>query len=92
MRLMRVIFEGLAVFFTALQFSCVERNRWLIVGDVVAGPLSRGWLEERVLKEILAVDVGCGRLVEAQRGRAVRRKCRVFDSTKGFPGEDVAIK
>ena len=88
---MQVPFEGLAVFFTVLLNFGVERNRWLIVGQVVVGPLSCGLLEERVSKEILVVVVGSGALIVMQRRRAVRRKNRTFDSTKGFPGEDVSI-
>ena len=57
----------------------------------MVGPLSCGLLEERVSKEILVVVVGSGALTVMQRGRAVRRKSRTFDSTKGFPGEDVSI-
>lgn len=88
---MQVSIEGLAVFFVILQFFRVERNRWLLVGQVVVGPLSLGQPEERVSKEIWVVVVGGGALSEAQGGWAVRGKCRVWDSTKGFPGEDVAI-
>jgi len=87
---MQVPFEGLAVFFVVLQIFYIEKNRWPIVRNVVAGPLSRGWFEERVSKEIFIVIVGSGALTATKRGRAVCRKCRVFDSTKGFPGEDVA--
>ena len=57
----------------------------------MVGPLSCGLLEERVSKEILVVVVDGGALTETRRGRTVRRKRRVFDSTKGFPGEDVTI-
>ena len=88
---MQVPFEGLAVIFTVLQFFGVERNRWLTVGQVVVGPLSCGLLEERVSKEILVVVAGGGALAETRRGRTVRRKCRVFDSTKGFSGKDVTL-
>ena len=87
---MQVPFEGLAMFFTVLQIFCVEINWRLIVGQVVAGPLSCGLIKERVSKEILAVVVGCGGLMKTQRGRTVYRKCRVFDITKGFPDEDVS--
>ena len=87
---MQVSIVDLAVFFTVLKFFCVEKNRWLFLRHVVGGPLSRVKFEERVLKTISVVSAGDGKLVGAQRGWAVCRKCRIFDSTKGFPGEDVA--
>ena len=90
LRLMQVSIEGLAVFFTVLQFFCVEKTRWLFSRHVVGGPLSRVKFEERVPKAISVVSAGDGKLEGMQRGRAVRRKSKTFDSTKGFPGEDVA--
>ena len=90
MRLMQVPIEGLAVFFAVLQFFCVEKNRWLCSRHVMGGPLPRAKFEERVPKAISVVSAGDGKLVGMQRGRAVRGKCKTFDSTKGFPGEDVA--
>ena len=87
---MQVPLEGLAVIFTVLQIFGVEKNRWQIMGHVVVEPLSCGLFEERVSKEFFAIIlVGGGKLAAMQRGRAVRRKCRIFDGTKGFPGEDV---
>ena len=87
---MQVQIDVLAVFFAVLQIFCVERNRWLFARHVVVGPLSRGQLEERASKEFFVVDVGDSKLAKAQGGRAVCRNSRTFDSTKGFPGEDVA--
>ena len=87
---MQVSFEVLMVFFTILQFLCVEKNRWLFSRHVVVGPLSRGKFEERVPKAIFVVSAGDGKLVGMQGGRAVCRQRKIFDSTKGFPGEDVA--
>ena len=87
---MQVPVEVLAAFFVILQFFCVETNRWPFVEQVVGGPLLCGWLEERVSNEILVVAVGGGALIKPRRGRTVHKKSRVFDSTKGFPGEDVA--
>ena len=87
---MQVSFEGLTVFFAILQFLCVERNRWLLVRYAVVEPLSYGKFEERAPKAISVISAGEGKPVGTQGGRAVRRKCRIFDSIRGFPGEDVA--
>ena len=87
---MQVPVEGLAVFFVILRFFYVERNRWRNAKQVVVGPLLSNEFEERVPKEIWFVAVGGGALTETRRGWAVRGKCRLYDCTKGFPGEDVA--
>ena len=90
LRLMQAPIEDLTVFFVVLQFLCVEKNQWLCSRHVVGGPLSRAKFEERVPKAIYVVSTGDGKLVGMQGGRTVHRKCKTFDSTKGFSGEDVA--
>ena len=86
---MQVSVEDLAVFFIILQI-CVERNRWPIVKQVVVGPLLRGWLEERVPNEFCLATVGGSTLTLTSGGRAVHMTSSISDSTKGYPGEDVA--
>ena len=86
---MQTSFEGLAVLFAVLNFFRVERNWSLVVRHVVAGPLSCSQIVERVSKEFFfAVAVG-GASVLARGGRAVLWKCKTYDCTKGFQGEDV---
>ena len=87
---MQVPFDGLMIFFTVLQILCVERSRWLFDLHAVVEPLLFGKFEERAPKTISVFSAGDGKPVGTQGGRAVRRKCRIFDSTRGFPGEDVA--
>ena len=81
----------LAVLFVILQLSGVERNWSLLASHVVAGPLSRFSIAERAPKEFLLAVVGAGGSAPAavRGGWAVFRKCRIFDCTKGYQGEDV---
>ena len=58
---------------------------------VVVGPLVQSWDEKRASKEFLVVSVGGGKPAGAKRGRVHPSKTTVFDSTMGFPGEDVAM-
>ena len=85
-------FDDLAVLFVTMQIIRVERNWWPTVLHVVVEPLLRGWLEERVSKEIFPVAVGGGAPIKVGGGRAVPRKCKVYDCTKGYPGEDVTAR
>ena len=59
---------------------------------VVAGPLTCEREGGNVVKEILVLFAGGGRLVGKAGGRATPMKTKVFDSTMGFPGEDVATQ
>ena len=47
-------------------------------------------VDDEVSKEIFVEPVDGGRLTGKNRGRAVPSKTKAFDSTMGFPGEDVA--
>ena len=87
---MRASFEGPAVFFVVLLFFRVEKSWSLLVRHVVVGPLSCGWIKERVSKEFLLVVDGGGAPAAIRGGRAVPWKGKIYDSTKGFPGEDVS--
>ena len=86
---MQKSFEDLAVFFAVLLCFGVERNWSLVVSHVVVEPLSRSQIAERVSKEIFFAVAVVGASVIARRGRAVSRKCRTYDCTKGCQGEDV---
>ena len=59
---------------------------------VVAGPLTCEREGGNVAKEILVLFAGGDRLVGEAGGRTTPMKTRVFDSTMGFPGEDVAMQ
>ena len=50
------------------------------------------WEGAAVVKEFLVQLVGGGALVGRKRGRAVPLQTKAFDSTMGFPGEDVAAQ
>ena len=58
----------------------------------VVGPLGRNWEGELVAKEILVQLVGGGAPVGEKRGRTAPLQTKTFDSTMGFPGEDVAVQ
>ena len=79
------------VFFLALEFWVAISGTFSAVCYVVVEPLARGREGECVAKEIFVVFVGGGALT-AKRGRTTPAKTRVFDSTMGFPGEDVAAQ
>ena len=57
---------------------------------VVVGPLVRVRESECVVNEISVVFFGGAALTSMSRGRATPSKTSTFDSTMGFPGEDVA--
>ena len=56
----------------------------------MVGPLVQTWESDKVAKTILVQLVGGGALVGEKEGRTTSKKTRTFDSTMGFPGEDVA--
>ena len=56
----------------------------------VVGPLGRAWEGELVAKEIRVQPAGSGVPMGEKRGRIAPLRKRTFDSTMGFPGEDVA--
>ena len=87
---MQKSFEDLAVFFAVLIFYYqIERNWSLDVCHIVVGPLSCNQIAERVSKEIFFVTAVGGASALVRGGRAVPWKCRTYDCTKGFEGEDV---
>ena len=86
---MQTSFEDLAVFFAVLLCFGVERNWSLAVRQVVVEPLSCSPIAERVSKEIFFAVAVVGASVIVRGGRAVSRKCKTYDCTKGYQGEDV---
>ena len=86
---MQTSFEDLAVFFAVLFCFGIERNWSLTVRHVVVEPLSCSPIAERVSKEIFFVTAVGGASALVRGGRAVPWKCRTYDCTKGFEGEDV---
>ena len=79
-------------FLLALEFWVVISGTILTECYVVVGPLMQGQDKECAAKAILVVFIGGGAPEDAKRGRATPSKTRVFDSTMGFPGEDVAVQ
>ena len=78
-------------FLLILRFVMVEIKSWVLSGVhyVVAGPLVCNRVDDEVFI-IFAELVGSGAPAGENRGWAVPSKKRTFDSTMGFPGEDVA--
>ena len=89
---MRTFFDEFMVFFLALEFWVVISGTFSASCYVVVGPLVHGRERECVAKTIFVVFVGGGAPACAKGGRATPVKTRVFDSTMGFPGEDVAVQ
>ena len=56
---------------------------------VVVGPLVHGRERECVANANFVIFLGGGALRNVTSGRATSLKKRTFDSTMGFPGEDV---
>ena len=77
-------------FLTILR--CDVAISWALSGvfKAVVGPLGHNGEGDTVVKEFLVCLIGGGKPVGKKRGRAARSQKKVFDSTKGFPGEDVA--
>ena len=89
---MRSFSDDFAAFLTALEFWVIISGTFSAVYHVVAGPLVYGRESGWASKAIFVVYVGDSKSANAKRGRASPMKTRVFDSTKGFPGEDVAVQ
>ena len=81
--------EGSVVFFTFLQFLVVRSKEFSFLCHVVAGPLTWVWEDECVSKAILVLIFGGAAPDFVTGGRATLTKSREFDSTMGYPGEDV---
>ena len=85
-------FEGFMVFFLILEFRVAISGTFSALHYVVAGPLVHGRERECVAKAIFIVFVGGGAPESTKGGRTTPEKTREFDSTMGFPGEDVATQ
>ena len=80
------------VFFLVFEFWVAISGTISAEYYVVVGPLVQGRDAECVVKAFLVVFIGGGALMSTKRGRAHISKTKVFDSTMGFPGEDVALQ
>ena len=89
---MWTFFDDFMVFLTAFEFWVVISGTISVMQYVVAGPLVRGRDRGWDANEIFVVYVGGGKPANAKGGRAGPQKTIVFDSTMGFPGEDVATQ
>ena len=76
----------------SLILRCKVEISWAFSGafQVVVGPLERVWEGELAPKEFLVQLVGGGALMGRNRGWVAPLQKKIFDSTMGFPGEDVA--
>lgn len=83
-------FEGLVVFFCCLELIRIVRSKVsLLMRHIVAVSMTCVWGEERVSKEFLILLFCGGARTESLGGRTAFCKKSQFDSTKGYPGEDV---
>ena len=89
---MRTFFDDFMVFLIVFEFWVVISGTISVMQYVVAGPLVRGRDRGWAANEIFVVYVGGGKPANAKGGRAGPQKTIVFDSTMGFPGEDVATQ
>ena len=88
-RRLQMFFEGRTVLFFLLQFLVVRSKEILKVCHVrVAGPLTYRW-EDECVSVILVLFVGGGASIFTKEGPTTLVKRREFDSTLGYPGEDV---
>ena len=89
-----MFFENFLAFSTILRcdVTVLLLLSWALSGvlKAVVGPLGYNGEGDAVAKEFLVCFTGGGKPVGKKRGRAARSQKKVFDSTKGFPGEDVA--
>ena len=88
-------YEGFLVVLKCLQFFTVRSTESLEVRYGVVVPLLHIWGEECVSKEFPVFIVAGGAVTGFPRGgRATRKESkyqsRNFDSTRGYPGEDIA--
>ena len=82
-------FEGLAVLFVLCCFGVERSKESFSTLQVVVGPLLCREGEECVVKVISVALVTGGAVTFAKGGRTTLSKKRNFDSTLGYPGEDV---
>lgn len=75
-----------------LVLRCKVEISWALsdVFYAVVEPLGCKWEGELVAKEILVQLVGGGASAGEKGGRTAPLQTKIFDSTMGFPGEDVA--
>ena len=86
---MRMSVAGSVVFLGFLRFLVARSKEFLILVQVVAGPLIWEWEDECVSKVILVLIFGGAAPDFATGGRATLTRSREFDNTMGYPGEDV---
>ena len=86
------LFAELMAFSAVLQFWVEISGAFLSVLYVVVGPLLRSWGGESDAKAIFVALIGGCTPVGATGGRHIPKKPRQFDSTLGYPGEDVAVQ
>ena len=89
-----MFFENFLAFSTILRcdVAVLLLLSWALSGvlKAVVGPLGYNGEGDTVVKEFLVCLIGGDKPMGKKRGRAARSQKKVFDSTKGFPGEDVA--
>ena len=83
-------YKNSVTFFSVFKFWVVISWAFSWADYVVVGPLACKWESEHVAKEIFVQLVGGDALAGEEGGRTAPSKTRTFDSTMGFPGEDVA--
>ena len=88
---MRVFFEALMMFFIVGRFWVERSKESLRTCRVVVGLQMCERVDERVAKEILEWFVCGGTQASTMEGRTVFTKRSTFDSTMGYPGEDVQL-
>ena len=90
-------YEGFLVVLRCLQFFAVRSKESLALQHGVVVPLLYFWEEECVSKEFFVFTVAGGAVAGfPRRGRTTRKwsrhQFRDFDSTRGYPGEDISPK
>ena len=88
-------YEGFLVVLKCLQFFAVRSTESLAVQYGVVVPLLYFWGEECVSKEFSVFTIAGGAAMGFPRGGRTTRKesryqFRNFDSTRGYPGEDIS--
>ena len=75
-----------------MTLRCDVTISWALSGvlKAVVGPLGYNGEGDTVVKKFLVRLIGDGKPMGKKRERSARSQKKVFDSTKGFPGEDVA--
>ena len=82
-------FANFTVFSLVFRFWVAISGDLSLVCHVVVGPLVRYREGECVANEYFLMFFGGGASSNMSSGRATPWKKRTFDSTMGFPGEDV---